>query len=34
MVRFDLGRPGSWPPAPGEIFIKADSLSLLDAAVR
>ena len=34
MVKFDLGRPGSWPPATGEILLGDDgSLSLLGAAV-
>jgi putative ABC transport system permease protein len=32
MATFDV-QQGSWPPAPGEIFIRRDSLSLLDIAV-
>ncbi|HCU51756.1 MAG TPA: hypothetical protein DGG94_18480, partial [Micromonosporaceae bacterium] len=32
MATFEV-QQGSWPPAPGEIFIRRDSLSLLDAAV-
>jgi putative ABC transport system permease protein len=32
MAKFDVQR-GSWPPAPGEIFIGRDSFSLLDVAV-
>jgi putative ABC transport system permease protein len=34
MVRFDLDRPGVWPPGTGEILLGADdSLALLGAAV-
>jgi putative ABC transport system permease protein len=33
MVKFDLGQPGAWPPAPGEILIRDDSLTLLGVAV-
>jgi putative ABC transport system permease protein len=32
MARFEV-RPGSWPPAPGEILVESDSLALLDLAV-
>jgi putative ABC transport system permease protein len=32
MARFEV-RPGSWPPAPGEILLERDSLALLDLAV-
>jgi putative ABC transport system permease protein len=33
MAKFDLRQHGSWPPAPGAVFIGEDSLSLLDVAV-
>jgi len=33
MVKFDVGRPGSWPPSAGEILITADSLPLLGVAL-
>jgi putative ABC transport system permease protein len=32
MARFEV-KPGSWPPAPGEILLERDSLALLDLAV-
>jgi putative ABC transport system permease protein len=32
MARFEV-RGASWPPAPGEVFIARDSLTLLDVAV-
>jgi len=32
MATFDI-QQGSWPPSPGEVFIRRDSLSLLDVAV-
>jgi putative ABC transport system permease protein len=32
MATFDI-QQGSWPPSPGEVFIRRDSLSLLDLAV-
>jgi len=32
MARFEV-QEGSWPPPPGEIFLAADSLSLLGAAI-
>lgn len=33
MVRFDLRRPGSWPPARGTIDLRDDALAQLGAAV-
>jgi putative ABC transport system permease protein len=34
MAKFDLDRPGGWPPSPGDIYLGADgSLALLGAAV-
>jgi putative ABC transport system permease protein len=33
MVKFDLGQEGSWPPSPGEIYIRDDSLTMLGVAV-
>jgi putative ABC transport system permease protein len=33
MARFDLRRPGVWPPSGGEILLARDSLDLLDVAV-
>jgi putative ABC transport system permease protein len=32
MATFDV-RPGSWPPAPGQVLIRRDSLALLNVAV-
>jgi putative ABC transport system permease protein len=33
MAKFDVQQEGSWPPSPGDISIRRDSLSLLDVAV-
>jgi putative ABC transport system permease protein len=33
IVKFDVEYNGSWPPAPGEIVIRRDSLALLGAGV-
>jgi putative ABC transport system permease protein len=33
MVKFDVARPGTWPPAPGEILVGEADLALLDIEV-
>ncbi|MQA86669.1 MAG: FtsX-like permease family protein, partial [Streptosporangiales bacterium] len=33
MVKFDLQQEGTWPPSPGEVFVRRDSLPLLGVAV-
>lgn len=33
VAKFDVQREGSWPPPPGRVYLKADSLPLLGAEV-
>lgn len=33
VVRFDLASPGAWPPTPGDVWVRSDSLPYLGAKV-